>query len=196
MKRREDNIKKMLLPDRHTGGQTDIGRSCSYALQCFAGKAIKWHWVTLSVYCIQGKSRPRFIFALFALWPEGEFKIWLIALYTSRVILENWGVGEFKTGRISFRTLLGQNKTGRIQSCIQKYACTELMQYIHTLLKRCTQNGSFACEVRYLTPIVYGHFIMTIARVKRPYTIAIKYLFMHANLPCPSWKLHLLRTPF
>ena len=30
---------------------------------------------------MQGKFRPRFIFALFALWPEGEFKTGPIELY-------------------------------------------------------------------------------------------------------------------
>ena len=35
---------------------------------------------------------------------------------------------------------------------------------------------------------------MTIARVKRPYTIAFKYLTSQANLPWLSRKLHLLRT--
>ena len=32
---------------------------------------------------------------------------------------ETWRVGEFKTGRISLRSPKGENKTGRIQSCIQ-----------------------------------------------------------------------------
>ena len=34
-----------------------------------------------TVYCIQGKFCPRFIFALFALWSKGEFKTGLIDLY-------------------------------------------------------------------------------------------------------------------
>ena len=39
--------------------------------------------VTVSIMCIlyTGKISPRFIFALFALWPEGEFKTGLIELF-------------------------------------------------------------------------------------------------------------------
>ena len=35
-------------------------------------------------------------------------------------------------------------------------------------------HGSFACEIIYLTPIVYGRFALTIVMVKRPYTFAIE----------------------
>ena len=45
-------------------------------------------------YCIQGKFRPRFIFALFALYHVGEFKTGLIELF------ENDYVRKFETGRI------------------------------------------------------------------------------------------------
>ena len=48
----------------------------------------------LAQYCIQGKFRPRFIFALFAHWPEGEFKTGLIQLY----LLDY--VGKLESGRI------------------------------------------------------------------------------------------------
>ena len=56
---------------------------------------------------------------------------------------------------------------------------------MNTLLKRCTQKvyGSFACEVKYLTPIVYSRFTMTIVRMNRPCTIAIRYLTPKAKLP-------------
>ena len=39
--------------DTQADRQTNIGRSCSYVPLCFAGKAIKWHKVAPSVYCIQ-----------------------------------------------------------------------------------------------------------------------------------------------
>ena len=49
------------------------------------------------IYCIQGKFRPRFIFALFALWHEGEFKTGLIELYIKKYVrklesgrIQNW----------------------------------------------------------------------------------------------------------
>ena len=32
------------------------------------------------IYCIQDKFRPRFIFALFVIWPEGKFNTGLIEL--------------------------------------------------------------------------------------------------------------------
>ena len=38
--------------------------------------------IIYKLYCIQGKIRPRFIFALFALWFEGEFKTGLIEFCT------------------------------------------------------------------------------------------------------------------
>ena len=69
-------------------------------------------------YCIQGKFRPSFIFAL---WPEGEFKTGLIQLFIKDYVKKNWWVGEFKTGRISLRSPYGENKTVRIQSCIQYF---------------------------------------------------------------------------
>ena len=59
-----------------TTGQTDrqtpdkVIPMCRYASQ-----------ETQKQYCIQGKFRPRYIFALFALWPEGEFKSGPIELY-------------------------------------------------------------------------------------------------------------------
>ena len=39
---------------------------------------MQYKWM---MYCIQGKFRPLFIFALLALWPEGEFKTGLIEIY-------------------------------------------------------------------------------------------------------------------
>ena len=41
MERREDDVVKMRLPDKHTGGQTDTGRSCSYVPLSFTGNAKK-----------------------------------------------------------------------------------------------------------------------------------------------------------
>ena len=40
-----------------------------------------WKCILISRYCIQGKFLPRFIFTLFALWPEGEFKTEPVELY-------------------------------------------------------------------------------------------------------------------
>ena len=45
-------------------------------------------------YCIQGKFRPRFIFALFDLWPEGEFKTGPIEFYMKEY------VRKFESGQI------------------------------------------------------------------------------------------------
>ena len=45
-------------------------------------------------YCIQGKFRPRFIFALFALWREGKFQTGSIELYIKDYIRK------LKSGRI------------------------------------------------------------------------------------------------
>ena len=39
--------------------------------------------------------------------------------YILKFIYKNWRVGESKTGRISLRSVWGEYKTGRIQSCIQ-----------------------------------------------------------------------------
>ena len=56
--------------------------------------------------------------------------------------------------------------------------CMVTLYYKSGVRKRCTYldgHGSFACEVKYLTPIVYGRFTLTIVMIKRPYyTIAIK----------------------
>ena len=41
MERREDDVMKMRLPDKHTGGQTDTGRSCSYVPLYFTDNAKK-----------------------------------------------------------------------------------------------------------------------------------------------------------
>ena len=50
-------------------------------------------------------------------------------------------------------------------------------------------------NIDYLIAIVYGRFNLTIVRVKRPYTIGVKYLTSQAKLPCPAMKLHLICTP-
>ena len=67
-----------LRMDGQTDGQTD-GRTDDPNTRCpwrtFQAGGIK-------IYCIQGKFHPRFIFPLFALWPEGEFKTGPIELYT------------------------------------------------------------------------------------------------------------------
>ena len=72
----------------------------------------------LMKYCLQGKFRPCFIFPLFALCSESEFKTGLSEIFVKDYV-KNYRVGEFKTGRISFKSVKGENKTGRIQSCIQ-----------------------------------------------------------------------------
>ena len=69
-------------------------------------------------YCIQGKFLPRFIFALFALWPEGEFKTGLIELYIKDYI-RKLDSGRIQDWANKFQNSIGENKTGRIQSCIQ-----------------------------------------------------------------------------
>ena len=79
-------------------------------------------------YCIQGKFRPHFIFALFALWPEGEFKAGLIQSFIKDF------VGKLVSGRIQdwvnqSHISIGENKTRRIQSCIQ-----HIVFYIHISL--------------------------------------------------------------
>ena len=70
----------------------------------------------ITKYCIQGKFHPRFIFALS---PEGKFKFKTgpIEFYAMDYV-EKLEEGEFKTGRISLRSLLGENKTWQIQRCI------------------------------------------------------------------------------
>ena len=55
-------------------------------------------------YCIQEKFRSCFNIALLALWPEGEFKTGLIQLYIKDYV-RNFDSGEFKTWRISLRSL-------------------------------------------------------------------------------------------
>ena len=47
---------------------------------CSRFKALS-NWEIQVNYCIQGKSCPRFIYALFALRPEGEFKTGPIEIY-------------------------------------------------------------------------------------------------------------------
>ena len=42
---------------------------------------------------------------------------------------------------------------------------------------------------------VHGRFTLTIVRMKRLLTIAVEDLTWQAELPCPSRKLHLLRSP-
>ena len=50
----------------------------------FSDKVGAAHWA--ANYCIQGKFRPRFIFDLFALWRESEFKTGLIEVCTKDYI--------------------------------------------------------------------------------------------------------------
>ena len=101
-----------ILPDR----MTSILRSLLRAMYAAFGW---WLFITWQndVYCIQGKFRPRFIFALFALWPECEFKTGLIELY----IIDCKKITEWAISRLgeSVSDLFGAKKeTGRIQSCI------------------------------------------------------------------------------
>ena len=57
--------------------------------------------------CIQGKFCPLFIIALFALWPEGELKTELIALYTKDYIRK------LESGRIQDWANQSQKSMGR-----------------------------------------------------------------------------------
>ena len=57
----------------------------------------KIYGLNLLEYCIQRKFGPHFIFALFAIWPEGEFKTGPIELYTKD------HARKFEKGRISLR---------------------------------------------------------------------------------------------
>ena len=84
------------------------------------------HQILHTIYRENLKFRPRFIFALFALWPEGEFKTGIIQSYNFFIkdYVRNLEHGEFKTGRISLKSKIGENKTGWIQSCIRYKLCT------------------------------------------------------------------------
>ena len=67
-------------------------------------------------------------------------------------------------------------------------------QLINVKVCQTRQKSVLIC----ITKTVYAKGVasMKIVRLKRPHTIAIKYLTSQAKLPCPSRKLHLLRTPF
>ena len=105
---------------------TVLPRQCQYLWNIFCLLKTSTCYVSYQSennYCIQGKFWPRFIFDLFALWFEGEFKTGSIELFINNYVTK-WRVGEFKTGQISFRSLWGKNKTGRIESCIQQLKFT------------------------------------------------------------------------
>ena len=156
----------MWLLDRHTGGQTNRHRKKLFLCTVmFCRQSNKVSLGNSFSILYTKKISPPVLFSPSD--PKANLKLGLLN-YISRVILENWWVGEFKTERICFRTLLGEKKTWRIQ------LCNIYTHYLNGVRKRCSfldRNGSFSCEVRYLTPVVYSHFTMTIARVKRPYTI-------------------------
>ena len=69
------------------------------------------------LYCIQGKFCPRFIFALFTLWPEGEFKPGPI-IYKG-LYKKIWGWANSRLGESVSDPHRAKKDTGRIQSCIQ-----------------------------------------------------------------------------
>ena len=82
---------------------------------CFQNNAPLWYKVArkererlkFCCYCIQGKFRPRFIFALFVLWPEGKFKTGLIELCIKDYIRK------LECGRIQEWANQSQNSIGR-----------------------------------------------------------------------------------
>ena len=79
---------------------------------------------------------------------------------------------------------LGEFKA--VYSNMPAQLCNIYTHYLNSVRKRCSfldRNGSFSCEVRYLMPVVYSHFTMT---------IAIKYWTTRAKPPCPSKEA----TPF
>ena len=58
-------------------------------------------------YYIQGKFCPRFILALFALWPEGEFKTVLIDFYVKDCVT-NLGHGRIQDLANQFQISVGR----------------------------------------------------------------------------------------
>ena len=74
------------------------------------------------------------------------------------------------------------------------YEVTKICYRLYTLLKRCTLkaslrltgHGSIAYEVQYLTTIVHDSFRCDSVRVRRSYTIVIKYYTSQAKLHVQS----------
>ena len=52
--------------------------------------------LSISEILYKVKFHPRFIFALLALKPEGEFKTWIIVLLIDKGLCKKIGVGKFK----------------------------------------------------------------------------------------------------
>ena len=69
----------------------------------------------VSLYCMQGKFCPHFIFPLFALCSKGEFKTGLIGIFVKDYV-RNFFCLRIQDWQISFRSVLGENKTGKFKA--------------------------------------------------------------------------------
>ena len=98
-------------------------------------------------YCIQGKFHPHFIFNLFALWPEGEFKTGLIELCIKNYAT-NLERGQIQDWSNLFQISIGQNwdwANSNLYTESLKTSCENAVS--NSIILRCLPEPSDQCTL-------------------------------------------------